>query len=273
MASATAQRAADLNFSDVPEMLPGAWPGANPARRREFERRSYMLYQEDEAECAEEVVAVSRAAAAVALKDLEEMFPTLDPVLIRTLHTEAPSAQHAIETLLSLSASSAEPVSRAASSSAAAGEAGTEHLAPQWELGVQDHDKFPSLVDSDGWQVLPSVRLQAEDEEPGSAWCDCAKAVAKKPAPKRNSQTAVIWGPKKKQSVEQKEEEEDQARPFTDYECRHRAGEQRAKHRVQYGRGRVRCIGPTVHGTGSGCSRGGQKCHESGGEEFAPSDV
>merc|ERR1719323_978807 len=218
-----------------------------------------MLYEEEEAQCTEEAVVASHVAADAACKDLEEMFPILDPALIHAVVAEAPSAEHAVESLLALAASSAEPVGRVAGSTASAGEAGTKHLAPEWELGIQDHDKFPSLVDNDGWQVLPSVRLQAEDEEPGSAWCDCAKAVAKKPAPKLN--------------MEQKEEEEDQARPFTDYECRHRAGEQRAKHRVQYGRGRVRCIGPTVHGTGSGCSRGGQKCHESGGEEFDPSDV
>lgn len=272
MASAILQRAAALNFSDVPEMLAGARPGANPARRREFERQSSMLYKEEEAQRTEEVVVVSRAAAEAACRDLEEMFPILDPALIHAVLAEAPSAQHAVESLLALSASSTEPVGRGAGSSASPGAAGTEHLAPKWELGVQDHDKFPSLVDAEGWQVLPSVCFQAEDEEPGSAWRDCARAAAKRPAPKRSSQTAVIWGPKKKLSVEQKEEEHEQVQPLTDYECRHRAGEQRAKHRVQYSRGGGRDKDPTDDAR-LGCGRCGQDCHESREEELDPSDV
>merc|ERR1719323_2248498 len=231
-----------------------------------------MLYEEEEAQCTEEAVVASHAAADTACKDLEEMFPILDPALIHAVVAEALSAEHAVESLLALAASSAEPVGRAAGSTASAGEAGTKHLAPEWELGIQDHDKFPSLVDNDGWQVLPSVRLQAEDEEPGSAWRDCAKAAAKKPAPKPSSQTAVIWSSKKKVSMEQKEEEREQVQPLTDYECRHRAGEQKAKHRVQYSCGGGRGMDPTDE-TRLGCGRCGQDCHESGEEELDPSDV
>jgi len=271
-ASATAQRGAALNLSDIPEMLPGARPGANPAQREEFEKRSRMLHY-DEVEEETQKVAQTRAAAghgpssSMSCKDLEEMFPMLDAALVRSLRAEAPSAQHAIETLLALAGSCAEPVGGAA----AGAEAGPVKELPPFKLGVEDHTKFPSLIDADGWQ-LPNPRLEEVDKEKGSVWRDRANAAKDKPAPKAKVEP-VAWGPKKKQGRQKgEEEEEEKVQPYTDYECRHRAGERRAKQRVQYSRGRGSGLSGRGRGRGAAAGTGEEETEESE-EEFDITDV
>jgi len=237
-----------LNFSDVPEMLPGARPGANPSQRAEFERRSRQLQECIEEERTHEA-AVSWAAsgAEVTGRELEEMFPMLDPSLVRSLRAEATSAQQALETLIAIAADTNEPVAGSAE-----GTGGGEVVAralPKVVLGVEDHGSFPLLVGADGWQV-PPARLEAQDEEFGSIWCDRAKAAADKPAPLRGSQPPAPWGPKKKKQGQQENGSVEQTQPLTDYECRHQAGERRAKQKVIYGR--------SGRGSGTaGCGRSG----------------
>jgi len=257
-------RIGKLNFSDIPEMLPGARCGANPAQREEFERRSRQLHQ-DEVEERTHEVAVSQAAAGVGVtsRELEEMFPMLDPGLVRSLRAEAPSAQHALETLIALAADTNEPVAGSVAEGTGAGEGAAKEL-PKLDLGVEDHDKFPCLIGADGWQV-PAARLEARDEEPGSVWRDRAKVAAGKPAPKRSSQPAIAWGPRKKQGQQRGEDADERAQPLTDYECRHRAGERRAKQRVMYGRGGGR--GGGILGRGRGSAGGGHSASESEEEE------
>ena len=91
--------------------------------------------------------------------DLELMFPDLDPALIGALCAEAPTAEHALESLLALSAAAGGP-------GAKAGRSPPPAPAP---VGLEDHEKFPTLtmVDSEGWQVLGSPRApEAADEGP-----------------------------------------------------------------------------------------------------------
>lgn len=250
---AKAQRVAELNFSDVPEMLPGARPGATAAQREAFERRSRMLHWEDVEEHMQTVVRVQAAAGSDdgSTKAMEDMFPMLDVALVRSIQAESPSAQHALDTLLALTAS-AEPMGGA----------------PMHEVGLDDHSKFPSLVDADGWQCVSGAKLQEGERDPGSAWRDRASAAKDKPAPKAKVEP-VPWVRKKRQG-QQKVEELEQTQPYTDYECRHRAGECRAKQRVKYSRGVG--SGLSGHECGHGAGDSGLQFQE-GQEKFDPSDT
>jgi len=265
-AMAKALRGTQLNFSDIPEMLPGARPGANRAQREEFEKRSRMLHHEDVEELTQQVTFKHQVAGVgtTSTEELEAMFPMLDAALVRSIHADSPSAQHALDTLLALTACSVEPVGGAA---AGKPPAQTNKL-PKWEVGLEDHNKFPSLLDADGWQCVSGSKLLEGEKDPGSAWLDSANAAKDKPAPKAKAE-AVVWGTKKKQARQRAEAE--QAQPWTDYECRHRAGERRAKQRVQYSRGH----GSGLSGRGRGRGAGGDVVSGSAEseEEFDISDV
>merc|ERR1711933_566345 len=134
-----------------------------------------------------------------------------------------PSTQNAIDTLLALTASSK-----------ACGPAGAVR-APMGEVGLEDHRKFPSLVDADGWQCISAARLQEAEKDLGSAWRDSVKAAKAKPAPQAKT-VPPVWGRKKKQGKREADREPEEDWPYTDYECRHIAGEHRARQRVQYSR-------------------------------------
>lgn len=230
-----------VNLFDMPELMPGAQPSANPAQREEFEQRCRQLHDTAIAEEQERAETKREAAGSRATtSDLEAMFPTLDAALVRTLAAEAPTPQHAIETLLALAAATAEPV------------AGGERAAspPPRDLGVEDMDKFPSLTDGDGWQVVSKQQFERDpEEELGSAWRDRAKTAAGVPAPPQKKPAAppAGYGAQKRRSAQKKEDAVDREQPQleTDYEFRQRMGQKRAQNRAQYGRGRGR-------GTGAG---------------------
>merc|ERR1740138_2047403 len=120
------------------------------------------------------------------------MFPSLDPDLVRVLASEGPSPQHAMETLLA-------------------------HVAA-----------FPSLTDSEGWQVMSQTQFEKDpDEELGSAWRDRAKAVASKPGPSSANTSAVVGSTSKRRSSKDKEEGYTaEVLPETDYDFRQRRGQQ-----------------------------------------------
>merc|ERR1712226_1476693 len=84
------------------------------------------------------------AGAVVTVADLEVMFPLLDAALVRSIATDVPTPQHAIETLLALNDAMSEPVAGGPRAS----------TPPPRDLGVEDYEKFPSLLDADGWQVV-----------------------------------------------------------------------------------------------------------------------
>mmetsp|Transcript_104747 Transcript_104747/g.182083 ORF Transcript_104747/g.182083 Transcript_104747/m.182083 type:complete len:276 (-) Transcript_104747:96-923(-) len=253
-------KAPHVNLFDMPELMPGAQPSANPAQREEFEQRCRKLH--DDAVAEEQTRAeVKREAAGsrATTSDLEAMFPALDAALVRTLAAEAPTPQHAIETLLALAAATAEPV------------AGGERAAspPPRDLGVEDMDKFPSLCDGDGWQVVSKQQLERDpDEELGNAWRDRAKAAASKPAPKvKPAAPDAGYGTTRRKASRQKDDEHAREQPQleTDYEFRQRIGQKRASNRAQYGRGRGR--GGRGAGTQAGRGAGNADDEESVTEE------
>jgi len=263
------QRAPHVNLFDMPELLPGAQPSANPAQREEFEQRCRRIHDEEESERREEVEnarAAAGATAASSVSELEAMFPNLDGALVRAIRADAPSAQHALETLLELSAAAADP-------SCGALEAAATTPLPPINVGVEDHEKFPSLMDKDGWQVgserafaAAAVAASETEESLGSDWRDRAKAAADIAPEPRKAPVATAWGAQaaaeRRRKAERKaaaQEDEDRERqlPLTDYESRQMAGQRRAKHRALYargGRGRGVVVGPAV-GRGRGLPR------------------
>jgi len=214
-----------VNVSDLPELLPGAQCNANPAQREEFEQQCRLLYEEELEHRYQfqqrDSTAHVGTDVAVTSGDMVAMFPSIDPALVRILADEARSPQDAIETLLQLSGVGCQ---RAATP-------------PPLHLGVEDMEKFPSLVDVDGWQVFSQRHLERGTEENfGSAWRDRAKAAIPLPAPAAVFSSARGTVVAKRR--ERKEQESDATEnTTTDYDVRHRKGQQRAKNRVHYGRG------------------------------------
>ncbi|OLP87091.1 hypothetical protein AK812_SmicGene31726 [Symbiodinium microadriaticum] len=182
MAAASATKASQrsrapfVNLFDLPELMPGAQPSANPAQREEFENRCRQLHRDEEQERQDrlEKAYEQRAAAAPDLtstSELEAMFPTLDAELVRSIHAEAQTPQDAVDTLLALTLA-AEPLEALPT-------------LPPREVGMDDHDKFPALTDAEGWQVANQKLFDRDPEEDlGSAWRDRAKAAQDMPAPK-----------------------------------------------------------------------------------------
>lgn len=267
----------------MPEMLPGAQPSANPTQREHFEERCKRLHKQEEAEWQEEVEharEVSGTSAALRDNELEAMFPNLDAELVRAIRADAPNAQGAIEVLLALSASAAEVDSGGAATS-------MPELPPR-EVGVEDHEQFPSLVDAGGWQV-PSGRAfdlagktPEELEDLGSAWRDQAQAVADVPGPApQRPQGVTAWGAPVRQRRPKDGEVDavvaasagppERPQPPTDYDMRQRVGQRRARQKALYsGRGGRKPVGPSTR-PGGGCApRGWGQADE--GEESRSDD-
>lgn len=213
-----------VNLFDVPEMMPGARASANPAQRMEFEQRCRKLYEE---ELAEQLTRGSEAIPTV--EALESMFPCLEPGLVKALAAEAPTAKVAMETLMSLVASMAEPARPCS--------------APK-DLGLEDAEAFPSLLDADGWQVASHRQLERDfDEDLGSAWCERAKAIAAIPQQQAKSQgmaAAPNVAMSKRRASRKGQAGLEKPLPEideTDYEYRQRLGKEHARNRVRFSKG------------------------------------
>merc|ERR1719221_771921 len=63
---------------------------------------------------------------------------------------------------------------------------------PGINLKVADADQFPTLVNSEGWEVVGSRQLEHNAESLGSAWCDRAKVAASLPAPRATQPKANV---------------------------------------------------------------------------------
>lgn len=213
----------DLNFSDIPEMMPGAFPGANPAARFEFVERCKEIHLEDVEDDDSQTWKMSRVA--VQVDDLIAMFPSIDAVLIDALVSDSPTPQHAMETLLALVASTSELAAEV----------------PARHIGADDLCKFPCLIDGDGWQ-LPSRRgfeldVEAEDQ---SVWRDLANNAKNLPS---------VWGPRKS-VVPRARRKLDKAKVcdmveqvgLGAFELRQVQGERRAKNIAKYGRRNVKAV-------------------------------
>jgi len=218
----------DLNLSDVPEMLPGARPGANPAARWQFEQRCKELHAEAMVDL-QDAKEAQMAIGASTPSDLEAMFPTLDASLVQLLAAEAPTPQQALETLLALAAATSAPVS--------------SRPQPPLDLGTDDMCEFPSLTDADGWQVPSRRGFQLDQEaEDKTAWCDHAKRVANLPAPHVVSRKPQPTARRKQQNAVAAQaagnlEAEADAQWIDSYELRQQQGQRRARRLAQHGRG------------------------------------
>lgn len=263
---ASRARAPRVNLSDIPEMMPGAQPGANPAQRMDFEQFCRKLHDDEVVEKREAAAVMREVALAEASSvssSLEAMFPLLDAALVRALSAEAPTQQQAIETLLVLSASMSEP-----------GEASTTRatMPPPRLLGVEDRDKFPSLgreparrcESQDPPGAGGDVAARGEEEKDlGSAWCDRAKAAADMPAPRPTAWASAVAAPRRRKDARSKDDADEPQHVMTDYEFRHRVGQRRARRRLQYGR----------RGGRGGAAGAQAKRHEAGsGSESEASD-
>jgi len=207
-----------VNLFDIPELMRGARPSATSAARTDFEQRCHLLHAADAQSLPENRGDVPAGApGSITTDDLEAMFPTMDSTLVRALALDAGAPQRALETLLALAASAAEP---------------TKEPLPPRDLGVENTSSFPSLVDADGWEV-PSKQLFDRDLEKdlGSAWCDRAKAAASKPSPQPVTRVSAV---QKKRISKQREVSSLEATLESDYEFRHRLGEQRIQNRTRF---------------------------------------
>merc|ERR1711976_811115 len=100
-------------------------------------------------------------------------------------------------------------------------------------------EKFPSLVDADGWQVVSQQQFDRDpNENLGSAWRDRAKAAIPVPAPVAFTSAWGTTAATKRRDQKQKGRDmtESMTQPEADYDFRHRRGEQRAWNRSQFGR-------------------------------------
>jgi hypothetical protein len=214
-------RLPEINLSDIPELMPGALPSANPAARAEFEQCCLQLHAEAVQE-AHVRVANAPAGCPWRLEDLISMFPGLDPELVHVLTSDASSPEQAVETLVALSAASAELV-------VATGNP---------DIGLGSMELFPSLVDSNGWQVVSQHLLDRDPEQDlGTCWSDRAKAAANKPAPSTTKMMRAL-APKQR-AVKQVAgqvagEDREMVQPETEYELRQRLGKQRLHKRNRF---------------------------------------
>lgn len=209
-----------INLFDIPELMPGARSSATPAARTDFEQRCLKLHTDNiKAPSASH----SGSAADATVDELAAMFPSLDPALVQALASDAPTPQHAMETLLALAAAVTEPA---------------VPPSPPKDLGIESTDAFPSLMDADGWQVASQHMFnRSPDEDLGSAWRDRAKAIANKPVPQ-----ATITPPVRAAALKRRTGKKDEAtvpdivQPEDDYEFRQRIGKQRVYNRAQFSR-------------------------------------
>jgi len=224
MVAARTQHRPHLNVVDVPELLPGARPGASSALREQFEDQCRKLHRDEE---KDEVAAADIDSAVVesfaAADDLEAMFPTVEPALIRDLIADASSTEHAVELLLALSASTCEESYR-------------DRASVHSERPV-DANQFPVLVSSDGWQVASKRQLERGEEDLGSAWCDLAKDVADLPMSQPRRPKVQVAAPQHASSDKQAETVKASAtEPQTEYELRWETGQRRMERRSRFGR-------------------------------------
>jgi len=239
-------QAPTLNLFDVPELLPGAQPRANPAAREDFEQRCRALHHEEDSEAerwelrwpgppaTEEPRALAGGALA---SELRAMFPGLDSQLVQSLAAEARSPQAAVDVLLAL----------AAAAERAVGEPPAAARPRPPSVGVEDHDKFPLLTDGRGWQVCGGQQLQHEGEL-GSRWRDRAQAAAELPAPVPRPQLpGAVQAVRRARQGRAGEADGGEgprapdgpwgAEAEAEYEFRHRAGQRRAERRARRSRG------------------------------------
>lgn len=217
-------RRPQMNTCDLPELMPGAQPSANPAQREHFEATCRKLYQQDLEDEATFRPRLNMAATGreFEVAQLEAMFPTLEPALIHTMVADSRSSDQAVELLLTLAAS----MSEAEDCHAIA--------VPDRDLKLTDGVHFPSLVDSEGWEVAGNKHLEQDSQDLGSAWRDRAKSAVNLPT--QTPKTRAAAAPAVRQQRQEKHRELDADENLTEYEVRQLAGQRRAEHRARHQR-------------------------------------
>lgn len=223
------------NFSDVPDLAPWAhgWPTSSLSGH--LEQRCREVYRESEEAqwTVEELPAASSSHDEREL--LECMFPELEPQLVQELYAEATSPDQAIDTLLTLA--TATPKSWAAIHSASS--CALPPLAR--DMGLGNHEQFPSLLDSQGWQVVSGRKLV--HDAVGTMWRDCAQRAVDSidkttaPAPAisavRTREAKVTFIPTQQRLLRPDQNVEERIPLETEYEFRQRVGQRRAQERAQ----------------------------------------
>lgn len=216
-----------MNTWDLAELMPGAQSSANPAQREHFEATCRKLYQqelEDEATLRPRFE-IAATGLTFEVAQLEAMFPTLEAALIHTMVADSPSLNHAVELLLTLTACMSEPVDCHA------------FVVPDRDLKLTDGVHFPSLMDTEGWEVAGNKHLEQDIQDLGSAWRDCAKNAMNLPA--QIPKPRAVAAPAMRQQRQEKHKGPDAEDDLTEYEARHLAGRRHAERRMQRQRGRV----------------------------------
>jgi len=209
----------ELNFSDVPEMMHGAQPGAAPSKWLLARRCRDLQVETPVLHIVEHLATVGTVHAS--------MFPSLDADLVNSLVREASTLEQAIEILLALTTAD-QPESQFPT---------TESQPPTTlpvELGVASMLEFPSLCDADGWQVPSGRGFGLGDVSDKTVWCDQAKTVAKTVAsfdmkPLASKMQTVVTRRKTRKCLPTAELVEAEQVWADDYDHRQQKGVRRAK--------------------------------------------
>jgi len=198
-----------LNCVDAPELVLGA--------RADFQQSCLAMHAED-------VHALGNVRElAPHVVELQLMFPDLEPTLVQEVYAEALTAQDAVDTLLAI-----VPGAPSASGKVQSSRTGRDP--------AQDYLEFPSLVGSDGWEVVNSRSVvDATSEDLGRDWCERVKAAAELPAP--NAKPTSSLNPRRSFVLRNGQGDSSESIELeTDYESRQRQGKQRAENRAKYPR-------------------------------------
>jgi len=181
-------KAPSLNSWDVPEAMPGAQPGASTVERAEFERRCKNVWRENQQwEHANEVQKnqennLDECQDEGAVSELMMAFPGIDESVIREVYLSHNSnATKAAESLIVLGGQPLIQIRKK-----------TEP--PK----IESADMFPSLINPDGWEVVPHNWAEPEKNSAVPSRRERAVANASVPAPKpvsTNSNSFGAWGP------------------------------------------------------------------------------
>lgn len=204
--------APSLNTFDLPELMLGARPSANPAQREEFMLRCKELHRNQVTATSDQAQRnkSTRPHDAAAAAEIQAMFPVIDLSLIWSILADTSSREQAIDILLALSIATLPGDSENVAGSSC----------PK-EICFEDQEKFPSLT--------ASQQQQQQHIDLGTAWSDCVKAAAICPSvaatitlPFARHERRSTRKPKTSESCEEQVE--------TEYEMRQRAGRRRAKY-------------------------------------------
>lgn len=212
-----------VNLFDIPELLPGARPSANPAQRSEFEQRCRDVWNSQH-QAIDDSLPDSQEPG-LPFQELCAIFPKIDADVVRDVAEQAASLSDAIALLLTLASGDAD-------------EAPPPRAPPQ---DLNDAEHFPSLLDAEGWEVVGRQQLENDSKELGSAWCDRAKAVAARPAPEvppaRPAQVSCGLQRREARAMDEVFDVDESAAPDeVEYARRRRLGQRKASIREKFKR-------------------------------------